>query len=122
MAHSLPTRMSQGQLELLYLIGEGETPYDIYFRSAMTIQRQRLVLARLQDRFNFQSIDDVKDFYQHHQTDIYLRLEQLGSFAIDPCGGPGRRNGHPEPSTTEQDLWDAAEIIRKLDEAGLKNL
>lgn len=116
MTDALPQRMSKGQLELIYLIGNDEAPYDIYIRSAMKIERQRLVLARLQKRFGFRSANDVKSFYETHADEIYLRLEQLGSFAIDPCGGPKRRNDHPE--LTEQDLVDAATILWKLSQAG----
>jgi hypothetical protein len=120
MKQNLPKRMSKGQLELLYLIGENVEPYEIYIRSAMKIERQRHVLSRLIKRFGFNELDDAKSFYRAHKSEIYLRLEQLNSFAIDPCSGPSWRNDYLTP--TEKDLWDAAEILRRLDEAGRRDL
>ncbi|AVX06044.1 hypothetical protein MXMO3_03541 (plasmid) [Maritalea myrionectae] len=120
MEQNLPKRMSKGQLELLYLIGENVEPYEIYIRSAMTIERQRVVLSRLIKRFGFNEIDDIKTYYRTHKSEIYSRLEQLNSIVIDPCSGPNWRNEYLAP--TEKDLWDAAEILRRLDEAGGRDL
>ncbi|MCF4099784.1 hypothetical protein [Maritalea mediterranea] len=118
MANTLPRRLSKNLMELLYLIGSDVEPYEIYIRSAMSLGRQRKVLARLQRRFGFQSVSDVKAFYKLYAVEIYTRLQQLDSFAIDPCGGPLRRDGHPE--LTQQDLKDMAVILRKLSHAGAK--
>jgi hypothetical protein len=46
------------------------------------------VSAPLKKRFDFRSANDVKSFHMAHADEIYLRLKQLGSFAINPCDGP----------------------------------
>ncbi|MCF4098613.1 hypothetical protein [Maritalea mediterranea] len=112
----LPKNIPREQLELLFLIGQRSSTDEIYIRSAMTIERQRLVLGKLIGRFQFETIQEIRSFHKEHQEEIYNRLKKMGSFALNPCVGPDGED--LQPVLSEQDNQDCAEILRRLDAAG----